>query len=151
MRLKQVVTRGIATVVLGAGAISMAALAAPDIAHASTTHSGTRSGPVASAPIMVGHSNKPLKGNSSGDPTAYCPNESPGAICTVEWQQSQGNYSSQFCYFQNNTYMCLAPYDGNCPYATCTFQQSGGGGNPPAIPYSWSVVGPNVSIISITG
>lgn len=74
----------------------------------------------------------------------------PGATCTVDYIVSQGPFETQFCYIQNGWYDCLPPNPGDCQYATCSYSDSGGGGNPPATPISWTVTGNNATIIQMS-
>jgi hypothetical protein len=58
-----------------------------------------------------------------------CANQVPGAICTIDFVVTFGDWNAQFCYTQGGVF--------------------GGGGNPPAIPAFWAVNGNNLVIIQI--
>lgn len=127
--------------------------AAPALAAPSSV---ATTAPSVSAPVMTGHTGPYQSGAGSTQPAAMnvvsasCPNETPGAICTVYYKVNTGSFATQFCYEQNGVNQCLPPYNGNCPYTACFYNQSGGGGNPPVIPLFWVVAGNSAKITNIT-
>lgn len=137
-----------------AAAPTMIAHSGPLIVPTNTL--GASPEPGVSAPAMIAHTGSgrtaqaPVVSQQQNLDIGVCPNQTPGAYCTVTFIVSAGAFDTTFCYTQNGVYACLPPYFGYCNYATCTFEQTGGGGNPPAIPEYWIVNGYNASIIQMS-
>ena len=96
-------------------------------------------------------------GSSQGGPAVVRPNNREvgdcpfvlGAGCTVEWIMSRGAFQTQYCFISvQGIFGCLKPYNGGCFTATCTFEQTALP-DPGYYPDTWTVSGPNVSIIAV--
>ncbi len=115
--------------------------------------SSTVAQPTETGPVMLSHSgprvSSPPAGVQATDTVdEYCPDNSPGAYCTIEWQVSAGQGTSTFYYIDTNGYLeSLPPHESYCPYTTCTFGNSGQGAGD--IPELWQITGNNVSVIFI--
>lgn len=131
---------------LGTGATAWA----QPVPSSPTLASNTPSAPTVGAPVEIGSSNV---GAATVQPANTAVGQCPfvlGAGCTVEWVMSRGSFTSQYCYISDTgIFGCLKPYHGGCFTATCTFTQSALP-TPGYYPDTWTVSGPNVSIISVT-
>jgi hypothetical protein len=110
----------------------------------------TPSAPTVGVPVEIGSSNVgPTTLRPANTAVGQCPFVL-GAGCTVEWHMSRGSFTSQYCYISDTgIFGCLKPYHGGCFTATCTFTQTAFP-TPGYYPDTWTVSGPNVSIISVT-
>lgn len=134
---------------IAAALAAVAAIFSPSIAYAAVSSPVTPTTPVVSFQQISSSDNGPSTVIPDNKATAECPFVE-GSGCTVEWTMGRGVERTIPLYIAAGTgkFTCEASFKGSCNAATCT-ERAKAYGEPKVYPDTWTIIGNNVSIISV--